>query len=65
MTTGQQMDLLTHRIVHDAIDAVKIEARLREVVADAIEAAPRVAAWWRHRTVLVEDQEYPLIWFER
>lgn len=39
------LQALDRKLVREALDAVRIEARLRELVSDAIERAPAVAAW--------------------
>jgi hypothetical protein len=46
--SDQQRDLTTY-VVRTALDTVRIEARLRDAVSDAIECAPGFAAWWSGR----------------
>jgi hypothetical protein len=49
MTTSDALRALDARIVAEAVDAVRIAGRLDQLVADAIERAPAVAAWARLR----------------
>lgn len=48
----EQQAAMSDRIVSEARDILRLEGRLAELVADAIEQAPAVAAWWASRLAL-------------
>lgn len=45
MTFAEQQREMAERVIREALDIVRIEARLRELSDDAIERAPACAAW--------------------
>jgi hypothetical protein len=49
VTPTEELDAMTRRLVKEADDELRIEARLLEQVGHAIERGPTVAAWCRTR----------------
>ena len=48
----EQQAEMADRVIREALDIVRLEGRLAELAADAIERAPAVAAWWSARLAL-------------